>query len=70
MGLRLRLGAAVAWRARMDEADDATLAELRAWLSKKRGVSVSLGTVWAAVARMGLTLEKSASGRRSRTART
>lgn len=59
-----------ALRARVDEADDATLAELRAWLSKQRGVSASLGTVWAAVARMGLTLKKSASGRRSRTART
>lgn len=59
-----------ALRARVDEADDATLAELRAWLSKKRGVSASLGTVWAPVARMGLTLKKSASGRRSGTART
>jgi transposase len=59
-----------ALRARVDEADDATLAELRVWLSKERGVSVSPGTVWAAVARLGLTLKKSASGRRSRTART
>lgn len=59
-----------ALRARLDERDDATLAELRTWLLDERGVSVSLGTIWAAIARMGLTLKKSASGRRSRTGRT
>ena len=59
-----------ALRARLDEDRDTTLAGLRAWLLRERGVSAGLGTVWAAVARMGLTLEKSGSGRRSRTART
>ncbi|WP_343897135.1 hypothetical protein [Craurococcus roseus] len=47
-----------ALRARVDEADDATPAEPRARPSKKRGVPVSLGAVWAAVAHMGLTLKK------------
>jgi transposase len=59
-----------ALRARLDERADATLAELRAWLREERGVSVGLVTVWAAVARMGLTLKKSGSGRPSRTAPT
>lgn len=59
-----------ALRARVDAADDATLAELRAWLLRERGVSASIGSVWSALARMGLTLKKSGSGRRSRTART
>ena len=59
-----------ALRARVDGADDATLAELRAWLLRERGVSASVGTVWASLARMGLTHKKSASGPRSRTDRT
>ena len=59
-----------ALRARLDEQADATLAELRAWLRDERGVSVGLVTVWGAVARMGLTLKKSGSGRPSRIART
>lgn len=71
-GHRPRLLAAheAALRARVGEAGDATLAELRAWLGRERGVSASIGTVWAAIARMGLTLKKSGSGRRSRSART
>jgi len=59
-----------ALRARLDEAEDATLKELRAWLLAERGVAVSLGTIWTAIERLGLTLKKSASGRRSRTAPT
>lgn len=59
-----------ALRARLDAAHDATLKELRAWLLRERGVSASLGTIWTAVARMGLTLKKSGSGRPSRTAPT
>lgn len=59
-----------ALRARLDAVDDATLKELRSWLSRERGVTASLGTIWAAVTRMGLTLKKSGSGRRSRTAPT
>jgi transposase len=45
---------------------DATLAELKARL----GLAVSLATLWRAVARLGLVLKKSPSGRPSRTART
>ena len=60
----------VALRARLDEVDDATLKELRVWLLRERGVSASLGTIWTAIARMGLTLKKSGSGRRNRTAPT
>jgi transposase len=59
-----------ALRARVGADDDATLAELRAWLRQERGVSASIGTVWATIARMGLTLKESASGRPSGTART
>jgi putative transposase len=35
-----------------------TLAELRAWLRDTRGVSISMGTVWNVVRRLGLTLKK------------
>lgn len=59
-----------ALRARLDAVEDATLKELRAWLLSERGVAVSLATIWTAVGRMGLTLKKSGSGRRSRTAPT
>lgn len=59
-----------ALRARVDEADDATLAELRTWLLRERGVSASMGSVWGALARLGLTLKKSGSGRRNRSAGT
>ena len=45
---------------------DAALAEPKARL----GRAVSLGTLWRAVARLGLTLKKSRRGRPSRTART
>lgn len=71
-GHRPRLLAAheAALRARLDAADDATLAELRVWLRQERGVSASIGTIWTAIARMGLTLEKSGSERPSRTGRT
>jgi transposase len=46
---------------------DVTLNELRAWLLATRGVSASLGLMHRTIARLGLTLKKSASGRRSRT---
>jgi transposase len=45
---------------------DATLAELKARL----GLAVHLATLWRAVARLGLTLKKSRSGRPNRTAPT
>ena len=45
---------------------DMTLAELRAAL----GVTAAVGTLWAAVAKLGLTVKKKSSGRPSRTGRT
>ena len=49
---------------------DATIAELRAWLQQRHGVSASVGVVAATLAKLKLTFKKSPSGRRSRTART
>ncbi|MBV8869696.1 MAG: winged helix-turn-helix domain-containing protein [Acetobacteraceae bacterium] len=37
---------------------DATLAELRAWLLAERGVSASIGTMWNTLRRLGLTFKK------------
>ena len=45
---------------------DLTLAEIRA----KLGLAVALGTLWAAVARLGLTVKKKSGARPSRTGRT
>lgn len=45
---------------------DITLEELKDQL----GVAVALSTLWAAVARLGLTVKKKSTARRSRTART
>ena len=53
-------------RALIAATPDLTLAELRA----KLGVAVALGTLWAAVAGLGLTVKKKSTGRPSRTART
>lgn len=39
----------------------ATLAELRAWLLSEHGVSLSTGTMWRAVRKLGLTPKKSRS---------
>lgn len=49
---------------------DAPLAELRRWPFETRGVSVSAGCLWNALDRLGRTLKKSHSARRSRTAPT
>lgn len=46
-----------------------TLADLRAWLGRERGIAVGMTTVWVAVRRLGLTLKKSRSGRPSRRVR-
>ena len=46
---------------------DVTLNELRAWLLATHKVSASLGLMHRTLARLGLTLKKSRSGRRSRT---
>lgn len=56
-----------ALRARVAEQADATLAELRAWVLRQHGVSVSHAVMWQTLARLGLTLKKSASARPSRT---
>jgi transposase len=45
---------------------DATLQELHT----KLGVAVCLATLWAALRRLGLSLKKKSSGRRSKTGRT
>jgi transposase len=49
---------------------DATLAELRAWLSKTHQVSASSGLMWKTLDALELTYKKSRSGRRSRTEQT
>ena len=49
---------------------DATLAELRAWLQNERGVRVGITALWREIKRLGLTLKKSRSMPRNRTART
>jgi transposase len=46
---------------------DVTLNELRAWLLAVHEVSASLGLMHRTIARLGLTLKKRRSGRRSRT---
>ncbi len=46
--------------AHVREHRDATLAELCEWVRTKLGVSVSIGTMWATLRRLGLTLKKSA----------
>jgi len=51
--------------AHVRERPDATLAELCAWLLAEFGVSVSLGTMWNTLRRLGLTLKKSVSKRPS-----
>ena len=42
---------------------DTTIAELREWLLRRHEVSASMGTVWATLSRLGLTLKKSRSVR-------
>lgn len=49
---------------------DATLDELRAWLRQTHGTSVSMGSMWNTLSRLGLTLKKRPSTRPSRRART
>jgi transposase len=61
--LRLLAPHEAALRARVLAANDATLAELRAWLAAERGVSASLSAIWTALARLGLTLKKTLPGR-------
>lgn len=56
-----------ALRGHLREHIDATLAELRAWLSHERGVQIGITALWNEVARLGLTLKKGPSARPSRT---
>jgi len=46
--------------AHVREHQDATLAELCAWVAVEFGISVSIGTMWTTLRRIGLTLKKSA----------
>ena len=57
-------------RARLREAPDAKLDDLRCWLQEMHGVSVSYSVLWKVVDRLGFTLKKSISGPPSRIART
>jgi len=47
-------------RARVTEAPDATLVELRAWLEETQAIKISVGALWAALARLELSYKKSA----------
>ena len=49
-----------ALRARVAAGADATLAELRAWVLAEHGKRVSQPVVWKTLARLGLTLKKTA----------
>jgi transposase len=57
-----------ALRARVAEQADASIAELRAWVAREHGVTVSHPVMWHTLARLGLTLKKSGSARPSKTA--
>ena len=48
----------------------ATCSELRDWAAAELGVAVGRTAIWRTLARLGLTREKSRSGRRNRTGRT
>ena len=60
---RLLAGHDDAIRQRVREQSDGTLEDLRAWLAGSLGVSVSVGTMWNTVRRLGLTLKKRPSRR-------
>jgi transposase len=67
----LRLAAFTdALQAQLRAKPDATLTELRSWLSETHTVSVSYPVLWKVVARLGLTLKKSTCTPRSSSART
>jgi transposase len=57
-------------RAQIKACPDATLNELRSWLSETQKVSVSYSVMWKVVAGLGMTLKKSASRPRSSCATT
>ncbi len=47
-------------RARVAEQADVTIAELRTWVAREHGASVSHPVMWHTLARLGLTLKKAA----------
>lgn len=51
--------------ARVEAKPDVTLAELREWLWREKGVSVVISTLWRFVARHRLTLKKNGACRRA-----
>lgn len=57
-------------RAHVRACPDATINELRQWLAAEYAVTSSTGGMWNTLARLGLTLKKSRSGRASKTGRT
>jgi transposase len=59
-----------ALRAKVAQKTDVTLIELQAWLANDYAVKVSIGALWGRIRHLGLTLKKSRSGPRSRTAPT
>lgn len=56
-------------RQRVAAQPEATIAELRGWLAETHKVAASDGLLWATLAKLGLTLKKSRSGRRNKTVR-
>jgi transposase len=52
-------------RAQVAAKPDATMAELRAWVLREQGVSISLASMWTTLSRLGLTLKKSPARRRT-----
>ena len=54
-----------ALRARVASGSDASLAELRAWVLAEHGVRVSQPVMWKTLARLRLTLKKTAACRRA-----
>jgi transposase len=55
-----------ALRERVAEQQDATVAELRAWVKVKHGIAVSHPVMWQTLAILGLTLKKTPASRRTR----
>lgn len=56
-------------RAQVASQPDATIEELKAWLSKTHKVAVSTGLMWRTLAALDLNLKKSRSGPLSKTVR-
>jgi transposase len=58
-----------ALRARVAEQADATIAELRAWVAREHGITVSHPVMWKTLVQLGLTLKKTAARRRAGSSR-